>query len=139
MAILSKRCKPNNFEPHNSLKLSFTNILDLRSNFVRSESFLETNSPNILSLCETNLVDSIFSGNFSVTGYLPLIGKDSDSYAWSSSLSDRRNSFFTGLISRKLCGFLLMFSTTFTSFSVLLLFSLSITSVVIQDFLFYFI
>ena len=77
MAILSKRCKPNNFEPHNSLKLSFTDILDLRSNFVRSESFLEANSPNILSLCETNLVESIVSGNFSVRGYLPLIGKDS--------------------------------------------------------------
>ena len=25
-AILSKACKPDNFEPHNSLKLSFTNI-----------------------------------------------------------------------------------------------------------------
>ena len=77
MAILSKRCKPNNFEPHSSLKLSFTNILDLRSNFVRSESFLESNSPNILALCKTNLVDSIVPGSFSVRGYLPLIGKDS--------------------------------------------------------------
>ena len=26
MAMLSKGCKPDNFEPHNSLKLSFTNI-----------------------------------------------------------------------------------------------------------------
>ena len=73
MAILSKGCKPDNFESHNSLKLSFTNIRGLRSNFVDCESFLESNSPDILALCETNLDDSIDSGNFSVTGYLPLI------------------------------------------------------------------
>ena len=77
MAILSKGCKPDNFEPHNSLKLSFTNIRGLRSNFVDCESFLESNSPDILALCETNLDDSIDSGNFSVRGYLPLIRKDS--------------------------------------------------------------
>ena len=77
MAILSKRCKPDNFEPHNSLKLSFTNIWGLRSNFVECESFLESNSPDILALCETNLDDSIDSGNFSVRVYLPLIRPDS--------------------------------------------------------------
>ena len=77
MAMLSKGSKPDNFEPHNSLKLSFTNIRGLRSNFVECESFLESNSPDILALCETNLNDSIDSGNFSVRGYLPLIRKDS--------------------------------------------------------------
>ena len=77
MAILSKACKPDNFESHNSLKLSFTNIRGLRSNFVDCESFLESNSPDILALCKTNLDDSIDSGNFSVRGYLPLIRKDS--------------------------------------------------------------
>ena len=46
-------------------------------NFVECESFLESNSPDILALCETNLDDSIDSGNFSVKGYLPLILKDS--------------------------------------------------------------
>ena len=76
MAILSKGCKPDNFEPHNSLKLSFTNIRGLRSNFVECESFLESNSPDILALCQTNLDDSSDSGNFSVRGYLPLIRKD---------------------------------------------------------------
>ena len=76
MAILSKVCKPDNFESHNSLKLSFTNIRGLRSDFVDCESFLDSNSPDILALCETNLDDSIHSGNFSVTGYLPLIPKD---------------------------------------------------------------
>ena len=38
MAILSKACKPDNFKSHNSLKLSFTNIRGLRSNFVDCES-----------------------------------------------------------------------------------------------------
>ena len=80
MAILSKVCKPDNFESHNSLKLSFTNIWGLRSNFVDCESFLESNSPDILALCETNLDDSIYSDNFSVTGYLPLIRKDSGTH-----------------------------------------------------------
>ena len=76
MAI-SKACKPDNFESHDSLKLSFTNIRGLRPNFVDCESFLESNSPDILALCETNLDDSIDSGNLSVRGYLPLIRKDS--------------------------------------------------------------
>ena len=57
MAILSKACKPDNFESHNSLNLSFTNIRGLRSNFVDCKSFLESNSPDILALCETNLDD----------------------------------------------------------------------------------
>ena len=77
MAILSKGCKPDKSEPHKSLKLSFTNIRELRSNFAECESFLESNSPDILALCETNLDDSIDSGNFSVRCYLPLIWKDS--------------------------------------------------------------
>ena len=69
MTILSKACKRDNFESYNSMKLSFTNIRGLRSNFVDCESFLESNSPDILALCETNLDDSIDSGNFSVRGY----------------------------------------------------------------------
>ena len=77
MTILSKACNPDNFESHKSLKLSFTNIRELCSNFVDCESFLESNSHDILALCEANLDDSIDSGNFSVTGYLPIIRKDS--------------------------------------------------------------
>ena len=80
MTILSKACKPDNFESHNSLKLSFTNIRGLRSNFVDCESFLESNSPDILALCETNLDDSTDSGNFSMRVYLPLIRKDSSTH-----------------------------------------------------------
>ena len=73
MAILSKGCKPDNFEPHTTLKLSFPNIWGLGSNLVECESFLESNSPDILALCEKNLD----SGNFSVRGDLSLIRKDS--------------------------------------------------------------
>ena len=77
MAILSKGRKPDNFESQNSLKLSLTNIRGLRSNFDECESFLESNSPDILGLCEANLDDSTESGNFFVTSYLSLIRKDS--------------------------------------------------------------
>ena len=80
MVILSKACKPDNFELHNSVKLSLTNIRRLPSNFVDCESFLESNSPDILALCETNLDDSIDAGNFSVRGYLPLMRKDSGTH-----------------------------------------------------------
>ena len=41
------------------------------------ESFLESNSPEILALSKKNLDDSIDSGNFSVRGYIALIQKDS--------------------------------------------------------------
>ena len=40
-------------------------------NFVDCKFFLESNSPDILALCETNMDDSVDSGNFSVRGYLP--------------------------------------------------------------------
>ena len=65
---------------YNSLKLSFTNIRGLRSNFVDCESFLECNSPDILALCEANLDNSIDSSNLYVRDYLPLIRKDSTTH-----------------------------------------------------------
>ena len=82
MAILSKASKPDNFELHNSLKLNIMNIRGLCSNSVDCESFLESNSPDILALCETNLDDSIDFGNFSVRGNLPLIWKDSGTHMY---------------------------------------------------------
>ena len=51
------------------------NIPGLSSSFAAYESILELNSPDILTLCETNLDDSIDSGNFSLTGHLLLIRK----------------------------------------------------------------
>ena len=80
MAILSKGCKLDDCELHNSLKLRFANIWDLCSNFVECESFLESSSSDILAPCETNLDDSIDSGYFSVRGYLALIEKDSTTH-----------------------------------------------------------
>ena len=56
------------------------NIQALRSSFVDCESFLESNFPDILALCEANLDDSIDSGNFTVRGYLPLIRKYSSTH-----------------------------------------------------------
>ena len=56
-----------------TLKLSFTNVQGLCSHFADCESFLESNSPDILPLCEANLDDTIDPGNFSVRDYLPLI------------------------------------------------------------------
>ena len=82
MTILSKACKPDNFESRNSLKLSFTNTRGLRLNFVDCKFFLESNSPDILAVCETNMDDSIDSGNFSMRGYLPLIQKDSSTHMY---------------------------------------------------------
>ena len=107
MVILSKGCKPDNFELHNSHKLNFTNIQGLCLNFVDCGSFLESNSPDILALCETNLDDSINSGNFSMRGYLPLIRKDSSThmhglavyvkeglpFAWDLSLENSADSY----------------------------------------------
>ena len=56
------------------------NIRGLCSNFADCESFLPSNSPDILALCDTNLDDSTDSGNFPVRGYLPLIRKDSSTH-----------------------------------------------------------
>ena len=107
MVILSKACKPDNFVSCNSLKRSFTNIQDLCSNFVDCKSFIESNSPDILALCETNLHDSVDSGNFSARCYLLLIQKDSIThmhglavhvkeglpFAWVLSLENYANSY----------------------------------------------
>ena len=141
MTILSKACKPDNSESHNSPKLSLTNIRGLGLNFVDCESFLESNSPGILLLCERNLDALIDSGNFFCDRLSSFNPKGFQySYAFSCSLCEGRTSLCTGLISRKLCSFLLMFSTGFTSLGVLLLFLLLITFFVfMHGFLFYFI
>ena len=73
----------DNFELHISLKHCFRNMQVLHSNFVDCESFLESNSSNILALCNTILGDSIDSGNFSARGYLSLIWNYSSSHVHS--------------------------------------------------------
>ena len=123
---ISKACKPDNFELHNFVKLSFMNIGGLCSNFVDYEPFLESNLPDNFALCEANLDDSIDFGNFSVRGYLLLIRKDSGAHGlqrmhalavyFKEGLSFAQDS--------SLERFLLMFSISSTSPSVLLLFLL---------------
>ena len=78
MAIVSKACKPDNFQLHNSVKLSFTNIQGLRSNFVNLS--LNKTLLTFLLCVRKNLEDSIDSGNFYVRGYFPLIRKDSSTH-----------------------------------------------------------
>ena len=134
MARLSKGCKPDNFESHNSLKHSFTNICGFRLNFVECEFFLESNSPYILALCETNLDDSLDSDKFSVRGYLPLIQKDSITHKHGLTLYVNDGLHFERDLSLENCGFLLMFSTGFTSLYVLLLFPLLITFIFMHSF-----
>ena len=131
MAIISKGCKPDKFELHSSPKLSYTNVRGLRSNFVDGESFLESNSPDILALCETNLNGSIDYGNLSVRGYLPLIRKDSTTHMHGLPIyvkeGVKEGLPFARDLSVENYRFLLMFSTDFTSLTILLLFPLSIT------------
>ena len=61
MDILPEGRKPGDFESHKNVKLIFTAIWSLRLSFVECKSFLESNSPDILAVCETNLDDSIDS------------------------------------------------------------------------------
>ena len=105
MTMLWKGSKPHNFEPQNSLKLWI---------FVECESFLESDSPDILALCETNLewfnwfwqflCDRLFSFSLKRFYY---------SYACSCSLCERRASFCTGRISRKILTVLLFWISFF--------------------------
>ena len=48
--------------------------------FVDCQSFLESNSPDILAQCETTLDHSIDSANFSVKSSIPLIQRDSTTH-----------------------------------------------------------
>lgn len=75
MPLLSEALESDNFEQYNSLNLSSTNVQRLCSNFVGSESFVESSLSVILALCETNLKESNEFNNFYVKGYLPLIRK----------------------------------------------------------------
>ena len=73
MVILSKGHKPDNFEPHNPPKLSFTNM---RHSF---QFFLNVNLSLNLSflLCERQTWMTQLILAISLSGYLPLIQKDS--------------------------------------------------------------
>ena len=75
-----------------------------------------------------NLDDSIDSGNISVQGYLPLIQKNSVTHISGLAVYVKEGlPFAQDLSLKKSCRLLLMFSTSFTLNSVLLLFPLSVT------------
>ena len=124
--IIKSKCECDNFESHNFPELSFTNTW--------SKSFLKLKSPDTLALCETNLEDS---SNFFVRDYL-LFGWISLLISMVLQLWEGGSSFCTGLFCRKLWGFLITFSTSFTSFYCIL-FLLSITVILfMQSFWCYF-
>ena len=86
MTMLLKGRKPDKFESHISLKLSFTSIRGLCSNFVECESFVKSSSPDILALFETNLDDLIDFDNLSVRSFLSVIQKDSVTHMYGLSV-----------------------------------------------------
>ena len=89
----------------NHLKFSSTKICGLCLNFAECGSFLESNSPDILAICETNSNDSI-AGNFSVTFYLPLIRKDCITHMHGLSVHVKEGLPFAWDLSQENYGFL---------------------------------
>ena len=75
------------------LTLSFTNIPGPYSNFVECESFLKSNSPDILTLCETTSDDSINSKGLCY------------SYGWSCSLCEGREGLIPNTLGILTCVF----------------------------------
>ena len=65
------------FQSQNSLKLSFTSIQCPCWSFVTCAYVFQSNSSDIVALCETKGDDWNESSKFSVRAYLPLIWKDS--------------------------------------------------------------
>ena len=99
------------------------NIYGFYSNFVECESFLESNIPDILALCKTNLDDSIDSGNFSVKVFCPLILKDCATHMHDLAVYLKEGLPFAQDLSLKNSGFTsldwLYFTQCLTSFSYL--------------------
>ena len=104
MAILSKGWKPDDFESHDSLKLSFNEYLGPSFKFCWLWIFPWIKLKLSWHSCsKANQGDSIDSGNFSVRGLSSFNPKGFYySYAWSRSLCEGRTSFCIRLISRKL-------------------------------------
>ena len=126
MAIVSKGCKPDNFELHNFLKHSFTNICGLCLNWMWIFLCIKLSWHSGSMWGKLKWLNWFWQFLCYRLSFFNLKGLYY-SFVWSCSLCEERTSFGMGLISRNLCRFLLMFSTGFTSFSILLLFSLLIT------------
>ena len=118
-----------------NVKLSFTNTRGPSSNFAYCEYFLGSNFPDILALWETDLDESIGSGNFSVRGYLPLIPKDSTTHMHGLIVYVKDNLPFSLHVSLENSPDTYLCCTTgFTSLNVLLLLLLSITFIFMHGF-----
>ena len=91
------------------------------------ESFLESNSPDVLALCETTLDDSIYPGNFSVRDCLPLIRKDSSAHMHSLAVFVKEGLSFAQELSLENSADSYLCFRLALLHSVLLLFPLSIT------------
>ena len=91
------------------------------------QTLLESNSPDILAIRQTNLDGSVDTGNFSVIGYLPLIRKDSTTHMHDLAVYVKVRLFFAQDLSRQNSMGSYLFLTGFTSLSILLLFLLMIT------------
>lgn len=81
MSLTTSRArKPNHFESRNSLEVIFVNIRGLSSFFADSNSFLESNSFDILAIyfyiCETIFEDSVDLSNIFGRVYIHLIPND---------------------------------------------------------------
>ena len=118
MAILSEQRKTNKSESHNSLKLNFTNIWVLLSNFAECEYLLESRSSDILALWDTNLDDLIDSGNFSLEGYFTLVWKDSVTHMLGLAVYVKEHLPFVREVSLENSADSYLFLTDFTSHSV---------------------
>ena len=70
---------------------------------------LSRNSLDTLTLCETNLDDSIDSRNFSARGYLPIVQKDFVTYKYVIAVYVKEGLPFARDFPRKLSRFLFMF------------------------------
>ena len=106
MTILLKGCKPDYFESHNTVKRSFTSTQGLCSKFVEW-IFLRIKFSWHSSLCKTNLDDF---WQFFCEGVSSFDSKGFH-YSYECSCNLCEGHFCTW----KLCRFLLMFSTGFTS------------------------
>ena len=133
--------KPNNFESHNPLKLSFPILtvflwILLNVSLSLNQTLLTFWHSMGEKLGWQNWFWQFLCGAFSFFH----LNRFCYSYPWSCSLCEVRNSFYMELTSIKVCVFLFMFSTGITLFSVLLLFPQSNTFVVfMHDFSSYFV
>ena len=65
------------------------------------QTLLESNSPDILAIRQTNLDGSVDTGIFSVIGYLPLIRKDSTTHMHDLAVYVKGRLFFAQDLSRQ--------------------------------------